>query len=448
MEFLNNFVLPQSAEHIELLHYMLILVQFLFIPFISIVFGGIFLSVLYKRKAHKINDENYLRLAKDIAEITTLNKSTGLILGVVPVITSILIYSQLLLESQITNLNYLGLALILISIGLVLVYSYRYSLTFNSIFSSIEIFNVTEQNVIEDVHKLQAESKKISQKAGAFGLLFIFLGYWFFVAATAIPILISDRDISSVIGGLFSWEVLSRFIYYILFALALTGGMVLFIFLEDEKNKRIVDQKYSAFVKKVIVRATFIPIIFIPVFALLNLFGLPQNTLTGTVFTYVIISLVLLFLGYHFLYLLTKEFKGKTAALLFFTLIFSIAANIIGDQKAMATSTKVHSTVLSTEFDKYLAELKGEGKTVEINGAEIYEVKCASCHRWDQKLVGPAHKDVIPKYVGKEAKLIAFIRNPVKVDPAFPQMPNPGLKPDEAKAVADYLLKTYNEKNE
>ena len=143
---------------------------------------------------------------------------------------------------------------------------------------------------------------------------------------------------------------------------------------------------------------------------------------------------------------MTKEIKGTTAALLFLTLIFSIAAFIISDQKAMATSTQVHSAVLSAEFDKYLAELKGEGKVVSINAKDIYEVKCASCHKWDQKLVGPAHMDVIPKYIGKESQLIAFIRNPIKVDPAFPPMPNPGLKPNEAEAVAKYLLETYNEK--
>jgi cytochrome c len=164
------------------------------------------------------------------------------------------------------------------------------------------------------------------------------------------------------------------------------------------------------------------------------------------VFTYAIISLALLFLGYHFLYLLTKEIKGTTSALLFLTLIFSIAAFIISDQKAMATSTQVHSAVLSAEFDKYLAELKGEDKVVSINAGDIYEVKCASCHKWDQKLVGPAHLDVLSKYAGKESQLIAFIRNPVKVDPAYPQMPNPGLKPNEAEAVAKYLLETYNEK--
>ena len=447
MEFLNNFVLHQSAEHIELLHYMLLIVLFLFVPFISIVFGGGLLSVTYKKKALKGNDKFYLRLAKEIAEITTINKSVGFILGIAPLITAILIYSQLLYNSQITNLNYLIFALVFITISLVFIYSYRYSLSFNSIFNSISKNDFPDPYVVKDVNKLSDESQRISQKAGTFGILFLFIGLWFFVTALTIPTVYNGWDIDNFLGGLFSWKVLSRFILYLLFAFALTGGMILFTFLEDEKKKRVKDEEYSIFVKQKIIRVTFYSAIFIPVFLLISLFGLPNNSLTGPVFAYAIISLVLLFFGYHFLYLLTKEIKGTTAALLFFTLIFSIAAFIIGDQKAMATSTKFHSASLSAEYDKYFAELKGEGKTVAINAAEIYQVKCSSCHKWDQKLVGPPHKDVIPKYVGKEAQLVAFIRNPVKVDPAYPPMPNPGLKPNEAEAIAKYLLETYNEKN-
>lgn len=447
MEFLNNFVLPQSAEHIELLHYMLLIVLFLFIPFISIVFGGILLSVIYKNRSDKSNDGFYFRLSKDITEITTINKSAGFIFGVVPLLTAILIYSQLLHNSEITNLNYLGLAVVFIIISLVFIYSYRYSLSFNRIFGSLSDKSITDPLIIEDVNKLSDESNRISQKAGIFGLLFLFIGIWFFITALTIPSIYSSWDVESFIGGLFSWKVLSRFIYYIFFALALSGGMILFMFLEDEKKKRIKDEEYSHFLKQNVLRVTFFSAIFIPLFALISLFGLPQSALTGTVFTYAIISLALLFLGYHFIYLLTKEMKGTTAALLFFTLVFSVAAFIISDQKAMVTSTQVHSAMLSAEFDKYLAELKGEGKTISINAEEIYQVKCASCHKWDQKLVGPAHMDVLPKYVGKESQLIAFIRNPVKVDPAYPPMPNPALKPNEADAVAKYLLETYNEKN-
>jgi cytochrome c len=446
MEFLNNFVLHQSAEHIELLHYMLLIVLFLFVPFISIVFGGVLLSVIYKKKAQKENNNYYLRLAKEIAEITTINKSVGFILGVAPLVTAILIYSQLLHNSQITNLNYLLFALVFITVSLVFIYSYRYSLSFNSIFNSISKNELPDLNIVEDVNKLSDESQRISQKAGIFGFLFLFIGLWFFVTSLTIPSLYTAWSIDNFIGGLFSWKVLSRFILYLLFALALTGGMILFTFLEDEKKKREKDEEYSNFVKHKIIRITFYSAVFIPVFLLISLFGLPNSSLTGPVFTYAIISLVLLFFGYHFLYLLTKEIKGTTAALLFFALIFSIAAFIIGDQKAMATSTKFHSASLSADYDKYFAELKGEGKEVTINAAEIYQVKCASCHKWDQKLVGPAHMDVLPKYVGKEAQLVAFIRNPIKVDPAYPPMSNPGLKPNEADAVAKYLLETYEEK--
>lgn len=446
MEFLNNFVLPQSAEHIELLHYMLLIVLFLFIPFVSIVFGGVILSVIYRKKAERENNNYYLRLAKEISEITTINKSVGFILGFVPIITAIIIYSQLLHNSDVTNLNYLALSLVFVAIALVLIYSYRYSLSFNRIFNSISKTDLADPNVVEDVNYLSNESQRISQKAGNFGILFLFLGLWFFVTAITIPALYSSWTMTNFIGALFTWEVLSRFIFHLLFAITLTGGMILFTFLEDEKKKRIKDEAYSVFVKQKIIRVTFYSAVLIPLFLLISILGLPKASLTGTVFTYAIISLILLFFGYHFLYLLTKEIKGTTAALLFFALIFSIAAFIIGDQKAMASSTKFHSAILSAEFDKYFAELKGEGKTVEINAADIYQVKCASCHKWDQKLVGPAHMDVLPKYVGKEAQLVAFIRNPVKVDPAYPPMPNPGLKPNEAEVVAQYLLKTYEEK--
>lgn len=446
MEFLNNFVLPQSAEHIELLHYMLMILLFLFLPFISTLFGGILLSVIYKNKAEKTNNSFYLRLSKDIAEITTINKSVGFIFGIAPIITSIIIYAQLLHNSAISNLNYLALSFIFVTVALIFIYSYKYSLSFNRILGLLSDKNISDTSVVEDVNRLSNESIRISKKAGSFGLFFLFIGIWFFITAITIPTIYSAWNVDSFIGGLFSWKVLSRLIYYIFFSLTLAGGMVLFIFLEDEKTKHIKDEDYSLSVKQKILRVTFFSAVFIPFFTLLSVFGLPQSALTGTVFTYAIISLILLFLGYHFLYLLTKEIKGTTAALLFFTLVFSIAAFIISEQKAMATSTQVHSAVLSAEFDKYLAELKGTGKVISINAEEIYQVKCASCHKWDQKLVGPAHMDVLPKYDGKEAQLIAFIRNPVKVDPAYPPMPNPGLKPNEAEAVAKYLLQTYSEK--
>ncbi|MCH7974410.1 MAG: cytochrome C [Bacteroidetes bacterium] len=75
----------------------------------------------------------------------------------------------------------------------------------------------------------------------------------------------------------------------------------------------------------------------------------------------------------------------------------------------------------------------------------MYNIKCGSCHKFDRKLVGPPHNEVVPKYFDKETQLVAFIRNPARVDPNFPAMPNLGLKPAEAKAVADYVLQKVKE---
>lgn len=74
-------------------------------------------------------------------------------------------------------------------------------------------------------------------------------------------------------------------------------------------------------------------------------------------------------------------------------------------------------------------------------GERIYGEKCSTCHAFDHKVVGPAHKDVVPKYRGQQDKLVAFILAPQKVDPAFPAMPAQGLSRREAAAVADFLLK-------
>jgi cytochrome c551/c552 len=76
-------------------------------------------------------------------------------------------------------------------------------------------------------------------------------------------------------------------------------------------------------------------------------------------------------------------------------------------------------------------------------GEQLYNTKCIACHQFEQKMVGPAYKDVLPKYEGDLEKLKAFILNPVKVNPEFIPMPNQGLKPHEAESAAMFLMQKY-----
>ena len=70
---------------------------------------------------------------------------------------------------------------------------------------------------------------------------------------------------------------------------------------------------------------------------------------------------------------------------------------------------------------------------------------CMACHAIDKKLVGPAYKDVAAKYKGDKtaaAKLAdKIVKGGVGVWGQIP-MPANNLTPDEAKALAAWVLST------
>lgn len=446
MEFLDSLVLPQSSEHIELLHYMLMLILFLFIPFISIIFGGACISLYYRRKGVNESHPVYLKFAKDIIEMLTINKSMGIILGIVPLLTSVLVFAQLLHTADVSSVSYLTISFFLTSVGLILIYAYRYSLSFKNIFDSVKDFKTDDEDVKYEIAIFRKGNLSLSNKSGWYGITLLFSAMWIFVAALTLSTYPDKWGNESILYLLFSFEVLTRFLHFIAASFALSGAAILFGFFYWEGGRKNLSQDYSEFVRKTSVKISFTAALFQPFLLLINLFVLPGDALSASVFGYSFIALLLLFIAYHYLYAIIKESNVKYGGKVFYFILFALFALIITDQLAMANATKKHSAVLSNEFDQFLASLKGTEAGVEqLSGKEIYQVRCASCHQFDRKLVGPPHDEVLPKYEGKKEQLVAFIRNPVKVDPAYPPMPNPGLRPFEAEAVATYLLEAYEE---
>lgn len=445
MEFLDKLVLPQSAEHIQLLHYMLMLVLFLFIPFVSVVFGGTFLSYSFRKKFNKTGDKTFLRFAKDSVQLLTVNSYIGLILGIVPLITIILIFTQLLHTNTFPTVSDLVLSFLLISVGLILIYVYRLSFALKLVFDSVETKSA-EDFVQEEFTSYYSKTSKLSDNSVRLGLILLFIGMWIFTGALTTAIYFGTWKSTSFFATLFSAKVLINFLIWLCISFSLTGVTLLFLFLFWKKDELKVSDDYKDFVIGISSRYSLYFSLPIPLLVLISIHLLPDSLLSGTMFAYSAIGIILLFLALNFVYLLYYKKQYKYVPYLFITFLFAVLSLIIKDQVTVNNATKYHSVILSTEFEKILAELKGEGKGETINAAELYQVRCGACHKFDQKLVGPAHFDVLPKYVGKEAQLVAFIRNPVKVDPAYPPMPNPGLKPAEAEAVAKYLLEEYQKR--
>lgn len=450
MEFLDKFVLPQSSEHIVLLHYMSMLILFLFISFLSLAIGGTALSHFFRKKGIQTGNKYYLQFSNDLINITTINKSSGVILGIIPIIALILIYAQLLHTSTSTTVNYFILTFFYVTFGLIFIYVYRYSnkvrdiLFLSSSLNDNNFHNDVNKNAEKQVNDFKAELEKLNYRSSFYGLLLLIVGAYLFAAGFTFAKNPSLWESSgNIFTLLFSANVYLKWLLILTFSFTITGGLILFYFFFWEGGVKNVKDDYLDFVRKIGLKITFYSGLLIPLLLLLIIYGLDSKALSFSVFAFVFITLIMLFVVYHFVYVMLKENSVKYSGWVFILVIFSVISLIIADQNAVNNATKNHSIILAKNFDVYLADLKKTSGLAEISGAEIFTTRCGACHKFDQKVVGPPYKETLPKYEGQTEKLIEFVKNPTKIDPNYPPMPNPGLKPNEVKAVVTYLLEEY-----
>jgi len=436
MDFLDKLVLPQSLEHIALLHYMAIVVLFLFVPFISIVLGGSILSIYFKRRGKKDENGFYSRFSKEVIEFTTFTKGAGVALGIVPLLALIVIYSQILHNLKLVTVSFFVVALIFITVGLIFIYTYRYSWIFKSLFSSVK-FEERENEYSDFANNIA----RVNRKSSYWGLIFLFVGSYFFIGGLNLAINPSDWDATGILYLFTSFSVFIKWIHFLTAALSLTGSFLLFIYFFWEGGKEIDNSDYKSFIKKTGLSVTLFFALFQPLFLLINLVALPNLALSSSVFGFAVISLFAVFWVFHLLYAMLKNAELRYSGFVFLLLVISSLALIISEQASFSSVTRKQSLVLAADYEIALKELKGEQKGIEaISGADIFNGRCSACHRFDQKLVGPPYKETLPKYNGDVEKLAAFVLNPKKINPAYPPMPNQGLKPAEARAIAKYIL--------
>lgn len=159
----------------------------------------------------------------------------------------------------------------------------------------------------------------------------------------------------------------------------------------------------------------------------------------------------------------------KSFSLLFvLVLVGSLLLSACGDNSSQdpskfSNTKKVENTSGLTDFElengigpiKQKIDLGPIDPALAKKGQEIFDTKCASCHKLDEKYVGPPQRDVFkrrsPEYI------LNFMLNPEENYKKHPeakkllgeyltQMPNQNLTIDEAKAMLDYFRKVADEK--
>jgi cytochrome c len=103
-----------------------------------------------------------------------------------------------------------------------------------------------------------------------------------------------------------------------------------------------------------------------------------------------------------------------------------------------STTTNRDTTVATTTPPDAPADIT-KGMAIEANS------DCKTCHKLNEKLVGPAFKEIATKYAGADEAMVDSLAGKVinggsGVWGQIPMTPHPNLSKEDAKTVVKYVL--------
>lgn len=268
------------------------------------------------------------------------------------------------------------------------------------------------------------------------GALCLLSGVYFILACGATFLVMPERwpVLAATPTLVLSWSGVARFLEFVCLAFILTGtGMVLFSGRNGE-DKRLVGRTGAA------VALTFLLVL--PLCLLLDLVNLPL--LAHSVPRFGVAAVTVVTAAAAALLLLPRCVKLPFVLALGLLFLF-VLGDHLGRESAL-TSLVLQEVAAETRAfplprtESIPAAPPSSKESMAGSGEEIFNRACSGCHAFDRRRVGPPLNEVVPGYRGRRGALADFIANPVKMNPDYPAMPDPGLSEAEISAVVDFLL--------
>ena len=448
MEFLKDVALPQSLGHYQLLLFVLNMMSIVLLPYLGFLLGVSVLGWWFDRRGQATGSSADVQVAADLVALGLYRKSLVVFAVLVPSLVLVFVYAQMLQHTPSIAVGLMGYGFLALLASAVLLYSYRVTFAVGTVLHSYGKLlagrkATPESAMVESYNAITARTHK---RSGLWGILLLALGIVLTIGATTTavdPTRWASYD--TVFDLLLSVHFYARLALFLGIAAAATGIGLLFLTFRLEGGLVRGGSSQQETLRKLGILLSTLAVLAIPLLVVINVLLLPAAALTGGLFALAGAAIVLVFIAGIFVYAYGRDNQSRYTAYALYTLLLGLTLLFTADQVAIATATRDHSAQLAALHTRKTEELKarlGVGAKA-LTGQEIYDGKCSACHLFDQKKVGPPYKEVIPKYEGKKGELVAFILNPVKINPAYPSMPSQGLKPAEADSIASYLLAKY-----
>jgi cytochrome c len=444
MDVLNNIALPQSTEHFHLLLLVYNIVMVFLLPYLALVVGSIVAANVLDRRAARVKDVHGGMLARRLAGIALPDRTTFVFLAVLPAATVVFLFTQMFQGTTAISAGMAAVGTLFLIAGGVAAFTFKVTFTISDIvvLAGGSREDATTSPQPPDVGIFLAAARTTHRKSGNWAAWLLVIASFCFVGASTIGMNPGNSSsIDSVFAFVLSGDVWVDMVVFVAAAAAMAGAGLLFTrFVWNRSDEPLPAE--DAFLRTTAVRLTTAGLLVLPLGMLANVALLPSSALSGLVYVLVALAFGLIALGLHFLYAFVRSGQRIYVSLLLVMIIGALGFQVTKNQVALHIATADHAAALAGAFDRNTEELRASLGVVakQMTGEDIYNARCSACHLFDQKKIGPPYKDVIVKYAGKKPALIAFVLNPVKVNPAYPNMPAQGLRPSEADSIATYLL--------
>jgi cytochrome c551/c552 len=427
MNFISNLISTPTKEHLLLNHYIIIVLTLFFLTYMGILFVSVLLSLIYLNRSRSEENPFFLRLSKDLATTFIGNKSLGIVLGIMPSFVLLIAFSQILFGASILISQYLLYVFIFTTVAIIFAHLYK---------NSLNAADKTDQ---------------IRNLWGSLTIISLVLMIFTFISSTSLILFPSHWTLVHMqIPVFFDFNLVIRFSIFFVAAFAVTGSAIIFFYFNWAGGKENINKEYSDYIRKLGGGLALGFTLALPLLIVWYFKTIPPLAESFTAYWMAVAILVVLLIIANLLYLLLKNSNVRYGSSIFVLLIIALLMMSVNDNIAREQALTQQTLILNAKADEVEMEIKMEqekGKSPEqadeALGKQIFDTKCIACHRFDRRLVGPAYKNVLPKYENDMESLVNFVLNPKKMNPDLPVMPNQGLKPNEARAVAKYIMHVY-----
>lgn len=403
----------------------------LHILFINLMIGSSILTFWYEIKGKKNND--FDRLAREIAATITVNKSLAVVFGVAPLLSINVLYTLYFYSANALTGNIWISIVPWVAVSFLLFYLHKYS------------------------WDRLSDNKPLHLSILGVGILsFLFIPFIFLTNINLMLFPEKWGEINGFFDAMTLPNVFPRYFHFITASMAITGFFLAWWFGRNQfKTEGVFNSLSKKWIRKQMLNLALIATGMQFIFGPLLFLTLPSQGITWTLFWVIMggvtIAVIVMVQLWKLLndesHLLGRRFL--TVAVLFLLLVAFMGtgrhvyreSTLSTHKEMMAERTAAHwEAVRLAHENLLLPQVEGE-ETIVLPGQNLFQTSCAVCHAANTRLVGPAMAELAPIYKGNLEGLKKWIKEPGRKRLDYPAMAGfPHLSDQQLTEVSEYML--------